>query len=65
MLFVAGTNEFIFQIIEAYQLSKYLTTDDIMDLLNLCLTLMCFQYNLANTSNSYMVQLWAVQFLLL
>ena len=42
-----------------------LPTDDIMDLLNLCLTSTHFMSTTANTTNSYMVQLWALQFLML
>ena len=38
-----------------------LPTDDIMDLFNLCLTFS----TTANTTNSYTIQLWALQFLLL
>ena len=43
-----------------------LLTDDIMDLLNLCLTSTYFQYNgKATLANSHMEQLWVLQFLLL
>ena len=43
-----------------------LPTDDIMDLLNLCLTsTYCTFSTTAHTTNSYTVQLWALQFLLL
>ena len=41
-----------------------LPTDAIMDLLNLCLTSTYFQYK-GRHYNSYTVQLWALQFLLL
>ena len=42
-----------------------LLTDDIMDLLNLCLTSTYFQYNgKATLANSQLEQLWVLQFLL-
>ena len=41
-----------------------LPTDDIMDLLNLCLTSTHFQYN-GKHYEQLTVQLWALQFLLL